>query len=171
MNGVIRSEALKDTPLMIPFFGSDNCLMCELALHGKFTEIPEYLFYRQMDETSSTSMQDEATRIEHYQPNSTKPMRFQNWKVYLYYFAASHRAQLSANELIAIHKEIFRRMFWHKNKLIRDPLLPCFGSRLQFEDLLGGRPGRGTRSRDPLGTFQKPLGAKSGRENITQVLP
>ena len=120
MNGVIRSSALRATPLIIPFFASDSCLVCELALHGKLIELPEPLFYRQMDEESSTSMQSEETMREHYQPNSKKPMRFQNWKIHKYYFDAVHRAKLSPSDTRKLYKELCRRMVWHKNMLLRD---------------------------------------------------
>jgi glycosyltransferase involved in cell wall biosynthesis len=120
MNGIIRSDALSKTPLIIPFFASDSCLMCELALYGKIVEIPEYLFYRQMDEESSTSMQDEETMLEHYQPGSKKPMRFQHWKIHNYYFAAIRRAKLPIGESLSIKKELYRRMVWHKNMLLKD---------------------------------------------------
>jgi glycosyltransferase involved in cell wall biosynthesis len=120
MNGVIRSDALRKTALIIPFYASDSCLMSELALHGKFLEVPEYLFYRRMDEESSTSMQDESTRIEHYQPNSKKPMRFQNWKINLYYFAAARRSGMPPGELLLTYKELVRRMNWHRKSLLAD---------------------------------------------------
>ena len=120
MNGVIRSDALRNTALIIPFYASDSCLMSELALHGKFLEVPEYLFYRRMDEESSTFMQDANIQMEHYQPNSKKPMRFQNWKRNLYYFAAARRSGMPPGELLLTYKELVRRMNWHRKSLLED---------------------------------------------------
>ncbi len=120
MNGIFLREVLAKTPLMIPFFASDSCLMAEVALYGEFEEIDEYLFYRQMDQESSTSMQDTETMTEHYQPGSNKPMRFQNWKAYLFYLSAIMRSDLMASEKLKACKEIARRMVWHKSKLFRD---------------------------------------------------
>ena len=120
MNGVIRSNILAQTPLMIPFCASDCCLMGELALHGDFIELPDYLFYRQMDEESSTSMQDDDKLLEHYDPISKKPMRFQNWKIHGFYFAAVKRADLPTKEAIYAYKELSRRMVWFKDRLLRD---------------------------------------------------
>jgi len=120
MNGLIRSDALSKTYLHLPFFASDSCLMCELALYGKFIEVPEYLFYRRMDEESSTSMQDEKALVEHFKPNSKKPMRFQNWKIHMYYFSAVQKAGLGFSEGISIYMQLVRRMYWQRNRLLRD---------------------------------------------------
>jgi glycosyltransferase involved in cell wall biosynthesis len=120
MNGVFVSDVLRKTPLIIPFLASDSCLMIEVALYGKILEVPGYLFYRQMDEESSTSMQgDEAIR-EHYHPGTKKAMRFQNWRVFLYYFQAMHRTDLATSDKLSIAKEVVRRMVWHRERLYRD---------------------------------------------------
>jgi len=120
MNGVIRSDELSKTYLHLPFFASDSCLMCELALYGKFLEVPEYLFYRRMDEESSTSLQDEEALVEHFKPNSNKPMRFQNWRIHIYYFSAASKAGLGVADRLSTYFELLRRMYWQKNRLFRD---------------------------------------------------
>jgi glycosyltransferase involved in cell wall biosynthesis len=120
MNGLIRSDVLSKTYLQLTFFASDSCLMCELALYGKFIEVPEYLFYRRMDEESSLTLQDEMALVEHFQPNSKKPMRFQNWKIHMYYFAATSKAGLKFSESLLIYIELIHRMYWHKDRLLRD---------------------------------------------------
>jgi glycosyltransferase involved in cell wall biosynthesis len=120
MNGLIRSDALSKTYLQLPFFASDSCLMCELALYGNFLEVPEYLFYRRMDEESSLTMRDEKALVEHFRPNRKKPMRFQNWKIHLYYFSATSNAELNFAEKLSIYFELLRRMYWQKNRLLRD---------------------------------------------------
>src|SRR6266481_3602004 len=45
MNGVIRAQALRGTALIGVYFSSDLVLIAELALRGKFVELPERLFY------------------------------------------------------------------------------------------------------------------------------
>jgi len=41
--GLFRSEVLRGTRLIRPFTGADECLVLELALKGKFGQVPEYL--------------------------------------------------------------------------------------------------------------------------------
>lgn len=120
MNGVFRSEHLAKTPLMVPFFASDVCLMGEIALYGHVLEIDEFLFYRQMDEESSTSMQDTETLTEHYYPAGGKKMYFQYWKGFLFYFDALKRCGLQGEEKRRAQKAILKRMYWYKDKLARD---------------------------------------------------
>lgn len=43
--GVIRADILKKTPLIGNYVSSDGVLLGELALHGQFYEVPEFLFY------------------------------------------------------------------------------------------------------------------------------
>ena len=44
--GLMRTETLKKTGLHGYFAGSDRVLLCEMALHGRFTLIPDFLFLR-----------------------------------------------------------------------------------------------------------------------------
>jgi glycosyltransferase involved in cell wall biosynthesis len=52
--GVIRANILKQTHLVEGYPASDRVLLGELALFGKFYEIPEYLFYRRVHPQKST---------------------------------------------------------------------------------------------------------------------
>jgi len=44
--GVISTDVLRRSAQIAPFPGSDNTLLLELSLHGKFVVVPEYLFLR-----------------------------------------------------------------------------------------------------------------------------
>lgn len=41
--GLIRADILNQTSLIRPFIGSDDCLVLELVLKGKFLQLPEHL--------------------------------------------------------------------------------------------------------------------------------
>lgn len=60
--GVIRSHALRDTPLLRPFYGADKVLLAELASMGRFAIIPEPLFHnrRHPEQSRSQSVEDRA---------------------------------------------------------------------------------------------------------------
>jgi glycosyltransferase involved in cell wall biosynthesis len=51
--GLIRADVLAVTSLIGGYFGSDNVLLAELSLHGKFREIPDYLLFRRMHQGCS----------------------------------------------------------------------------------------------------------------------
>jgi glycosyltransferase involved in cell wall biosynthesis len=61
--GLIRRRVLATTRLQGPYRGSDTVLLAELALRGKFHEIPEPLFFRRWH--PGTSMQSHATVEDH----------------------------------------------------------------------------------------------------------
>ncbi|TCM44216.1 glycosyltransferase family 2 protein [Kribbella sp. VKM Ac-2568] len=44
--GVIRSEVLRRTPLHASYHHADRTIMAELALHGRFHQVPELLYFR-----------------------------------------------------------------------------------------------------------------------------
>jgi len=60
--GVIRSHALRETPLLRPFYGADKVLLAELASMGRFAIIPEPLFHnrRHPEQSRSQSVEDRA---------------------------------------------------------------------------------------------------------------
>ena len=68
MNGVIRSAVLGRTPLLKNFFSSDISLMAEVALFGKFVELPEVMFYRRMDAKSATAKKSDEEVLRHHNP-------------------------------------------------------------------------------------------------------
>lgn len=62
--GLMRTDLLRRTPLLGAFVGSDRNLLAELALHGPFHEIPEYLFRRRdHPQTSTRQFPDAAARL------------------------------------------------------------------------------------------------------------
>jgi glycosyltransferase involved in cell wall biosynthesis len=44
--GVIRSEVLRRTPLQQSYHHADRTIVAELALHGRFHQVPELLYFR-----------------------------------------------------------------------------------------------------------------------------
>ncbi len=51
--GLIRSDVLRKTRLIGGYFSSDNVLLAELSLLGKFKEVDEYLFFSRRHNESS----------------------------------------------------------------------------------------------------------------------
>ena len=52
--GLMRSEALRKTPVYPYFVGPDRLLLMELAVHGTFKQIERTLWYRRYDDGEST---------------------------------------------------------------------------------------------------------------------
>ena len=52
--GVIRSDVLRKTKLILSYTDSDRTLLAELGLYGRFHEVPDVLFYHRMHKGMST---------------------------------------------------------------------------------------------------------------------
>lgn len=120
MNGVIRAEALASTHLVKPFFWSDVNMMAELTLYGKFVEVPEYLFYRRMEQESTTALKKGKDLLAHYDPNLKRRMLFQHWKVQGAYLSSAVRARLPLREKICLYAHLGRRLAWSRRDLAYD---------------------------------------------------
>ncbi len=132
MNGLIRTQALRHTPLIKPYYSSDTVLMAEAVLRGKFIEVPEYLFYRRMDSKAATALKSEDEVLEHYDPGKRKPMLFQNWKHSAGTWGAVWRAPLPLAEKLCLYLYVLRRDIWDRNHLagdIREAMRHVFGRR------------------------------------------
>lgn len=58
--GLIRAEALRQTSLIGPYYGSDKVLLAELSLMGRFTQLPEPLFFRRCHAEQSSFARSKA---------------------------------------------------------------------------------------------------------------
>lgn len=120
MNGVIRSEILRKTKLIKPYFSSDIVLVAELALHGMVYEIPEFLFFRRMDEASATHLKSNEEVLRHYHPNNRVMMSFPHWKLHLGYLSAAVRPPLSLGERACVFLAVLRHLWWARHQLLND---------------------------------------------------
>jgi glycosyltransferase involved in cell wall biosynthesis len=97
--GVIRSEALRKTSLIGPYVGSDRTLRAELALLGRFHEVPEYLFFlRDHAARSVRSMPAHHQRVAWFDPERTDQKVLPHWRMLLEYWKAIQRAPLSSGQ-------------------------------------------------------------------------
>ncbi len=120
MNGMIRSEILRTTPLIKVFYSSDVNLMGELALHGKFVELSDYLFYRRMDKETATKLKSDKEVLKHYDPQMKNPMAMQSWKMHREYFAAVARVPMDREQKWCAYGMLVRRLFWDRADLLRE---------------------------------------------------
>jgi glycosyltransferase involved in cell wall biosynthesis len=95
--GVIRSHALRKTSLIAPYVGSDRTLRAELALLGRFHEVPEYLFFlRDHAGRSVRSMPAHHQRVAWFDPDRVGRKVFPHWRILLEYWKAVQRAGLTS---------------------------------------------------------------------------
>jgi len=120
MNGLIRTEFLRRTTLVKKYFSSDCNMMAEVALYGKFVEVPEYLYYRRMDPSTSTALKSGEEVVAHYDPKRKKPMLFQQWKYNFSRFGVVLRASVPLEERTRLALYIARCVVWDRGRLAND---------------------------------------------------
>ena len=99
--GLIRTEILRQTPLLGAFVGSDRNLLAELALHGPFLEIQEELFFRRDHPNTSTRQFPLASARLAWFKDSTRGARFPTLHRAYGYLASLARAPLTMGERMA----------------------------------------------------------------------
>jgi hypothetical protein len=97
--GLHRLEVLRKTGLIGGYASSDRVLLGELALHGRFFEVPERLFLRRIHPEKSTI----ANPTEHlfgiwFNPSRRGKISFPRWRRFREYTRAVTRAPLTPME-------------------------------------------------------------------------
>lgn len=120
--GLIRREVLQRTRLLGPFAGSDNTLLAELALYGRFVEVPELLFFRRIHPGAySWDMTDEQIRA-FYTPNAQRkagPL-LSAWRHRRENLQAILRAPLTGSEKMRLIAHVARVAWWQRRAVGRE---------------------------------------------------
>jgi glycosyltransferase involved in cell wall biosynthesis len=94
--GVIRADVLRGTQLIGKYAVSDRVLLAELALVGRFYEVPEYLFYRRIHPQKSTQANTTDEEIAAwFDPATRGRVLAPRWKRFLGHLRSIRRAPLS----------------------------------------------------------------------------
>jgi glycosyltransferase involved in cell wall biosynthesis len=115
MNGVIRASALRETALNRLIPGSDISMIAELALRGKFVEIPDRLFVRRLT-PDTTILLMESARSHGY---LGRPDNIQRLKLHSYRFLDALRAPISLSEKFRVWLYLLRRVAWLRHRAMR----------------------------------------------------
>ena len=118
--GVIRTSQLRRTHLLGTYSASDITLLAELALYGKFYELPERLFFRRFHETSGSWKRGDAKHeAKYYHGADAKKQRgFRHWRGQAGLYAAVRSSPLPLSAKIATYRYLMRRMIWNRRELM-----------------------------------------------------
>jgi glycosyltransferase involved in cell wall biosynthesis len=120
INGLIRSDVLGKTSLMPDYHSSDNVVLGELALAGKFALVADTHFYRRMDLESATRLQStETVRLHHYPQNNFGSF-FQNWKLSFGLLGAVIDSDLTFRRRMSAYGFVARHLYWQSPRLLGD---------------------------------------------------
>ena len=123
--GVMRVAPVANREILPPYIASDMVLLCELALHGKIYEVPEYLFSLRWHAGASTvANKPYAKRALWFDPklaNSIQiPLTYYRWLFeYLGMIAA---VKMSPYERLRCYQQMPRWIYRHRTTLLRDAI-------------------------------------------------
>ena len=118
--GLIRASVLKKTKLIRPYAHSDRVLLAELTLHGKFKEVPEFLFMRRIHpQVSQLANPSDRQFSIWFDPKNRKRASIPKLQRYLDYVRIISSCPLSFFEQFQCYLQLLRRLFISKGFLRR----------------------------------------------------
>lgn len=120
--GLIRTEILRKTTLG-NYAWADMVLVGELALYGRFIEIPAVLFFRrEHPQRSMYAHRDPASLNAWYDPRKVSQRAFPNWRVLRGNLAVVGRVPLPWMERARLAMGVLRRGNWRRRQLVLELL-------------------------------------------------
>jgi glycosyltransferase involved in cell wall biosynthesis len=121
--GVMRRDVLAATRLLGNYPGHDRPLLAEMALHGRFYEVPEVLFQsRDHGERSirAYDYRNPITLLAWYDPERAGQIAFPQWRLLREHLAAINRAPLTTSQRLAAYRVTLDWSQRHRHELGRD---------------------------------------------------
>lgn len=125
LNGLIRTDVLRKTNLIEHYFQADIVLMGHLCLLGKIVRVDDYLYFRRMEVSSSTAMQDDNLWRKHHYPKTSARMLFQSLKRHAGWLRACLATPMPFIEKMRILFSLLRRLYWERRLVWSDLCGAC----------------------------------------------
>jgi len=115
--GLIRSSALRNTPVMGNYGHGDGVLLARLGLIGKFIQVPETLFFSRKHQDQSMrqfGINESGGNNYHlytvwFDPSKANRIIFPNWRIFYELAASIWKYRLSLKDRISCH---FTLVIW-----------------------------------------------------------
>lgn len=115
--GVFRADALRRTGLERLHPGGDLILLVELAILGKFLEVPEPLYLRRMTrETATVHRSLEQIRKLYYPDEASKALWIQ-WPLHAGYLRAALRMPMPIRDRVRLTGFFMKMFYWGRGAL------------------------------------------------------
>ena len=119
--GLVRADTLRKTGLLRNFPGGDIPLVAELALYGKFWEIPEFLFFRRLHPGALISHKgDVGLTQEFFDPSTKGKIAMTQWRLLCTHARSMLRAPLDFGEKMRLGCFLIRMGIWKRDVLARE---------------------------------------------------
>jgi glycosyltransferase involved in cell wall biosynthesis len=109
LQGVMRTGALQQTALLDTYVGADMVLVVELALRGRFHELPTRLFQRRIHAGAFSSQASEEGQLGTWEPGARRSTELYFWRHYRGYLRAISRAPLPVPTKLRLAGVVMKR--------------------------------------------------------------
>jgi glycosyltransferase involved in cell wall biosynthesis len=124
MSGIVRSEVLRRTRLFIRHPGNDRLLFAEVALHGRFVQVPAHLYFRRDHAQRAVNVHPRLRdRYSWVDPRLGHKRHFPHWAYLAGYTRAALTVPLPVRERLACARVLLGWMVRNRRELLED-LLP-----------------------------------------------
>lgn len=104
--GLARTAVLRKTPLIASYTGSDRVLLADLALRGRFHEIPSYLFFNRDHPTRSIRAYAPHLVHEWFDPKLKGKIPLLRWRYLWEYGRAIAHSNLTGRERMRCYAQL-----------------------------------------------------------------
>jgi len=120
--GLVRSEALARTPLLPKYPSGDYIILGELALLGKFVEVPEVLFMRRLHPGASSQNLNDANWLAHLWDAGKSEVdgRLVFWGRSRGHAGTIMRSSLGVGEKMSLSASLLRTMVTRRRRLLAE---------------------------------------------------
>ena len=120
--GLIRSEALAKTPLLPNYPSGDYIILGDLAVLGKFVEVPELLFLRRLHPGASSQNLNDANWLAHFWSGGKSEVdgRLVYWTRCRGHISTIRRSQLTLGEKLSLSGSLLRTMVTSRRRLLAE---------------------------------------------------
>lgn len=113
--GLIRREALEACGRLLPVYGSEKILMAELALHGRYHDLEDVLFFERVHAAASSSLTSKEAQQVFADPSRSGRSMLPRLQLLGGYVAAVRRVPLPAAERLRCAVALVGYLFqWRK---------------------------------------------------------
>jgi glycosyltransferase involved in cell wall biosynthesis len=118
---VTRMKVLRKTPLYGIFADYDRVLISELGLHGRFYEVPEFLFlHREHDQRSINVFPGRYERMAWIDPKRVGKVTFPHLRQFREYLGAIGRAPLPSRQKLKCYGLMWKWLWRNRSRITTD---------------------------------------------------
>jgi glycosyltransferase involved in cell wall biosynthesis len=121
MFGVMRACVLKRTSVHGDFPDSDRCMLAEVALYGKFVELPDHLFFhRKHAQQMTKQFPSRQERMARLNPDRRFRIVFPHFRQFREYILAIQRSPLDWKDRLRCYFQMLRWLRDNGQRLVQD---------------------------------------------------